>query len=319
LSKLFKLKEWVTIEEAAAHISNLLGEPATEADIYRFALDGYIKISANFINHAQARLGKFVSTDDVDFVLVETSILTGDKMDIPYQMPVNCETRVSKDLWISLEREVRSISGIWDLTMCGAESLDIEHSYQQLTTGLEITLVALDGVFVEKGEIVAQLQTSFDDNEYQKGSTAQKNDISRYLASNSITEEESKDVWDQYKIDRKEFLDQQKSKTKENRYFPSGGLDEQDYVLVVRTKELTRFIQSLDDSTVSNRPLTSKERNSLLVLIGALCSELEIDPSQRGVATSLELMTQKIGAPLTDDTIRKVLNQINEAVEARNK
>ena len=33
MSKLFKLKEWLTLEEAANHISNVLGEPVTLADI----------------------------------------------------------------------------------------------------------------------------------------------------------------------------------------------------------------------------------------------------------------------------------------------
>ena len=35
MSKLLKLKEWLTLDEAANHISNVLGEPVTLADIYR--------------------------------------------------------------------------------------------------------------------------------------------------------------------------------------------------------------------------------------------------------------------------------------------
>jgi len=50
-----------------------------------------------------------------------------------------------------------------------------------------------------------------------------------------------------------------------------------------------------------------------------LCKEVNIDPNQRGVALSLVAMTEILGAPLTDDTIRKILSQIEGAVSARHK
>ena len=122
-----------------------------------------------------------------------------------------------------------------------------------------------------------------------------------------------------FKADREEYLEERKEKPRESNYFPSGGLAEHDYVLVVRTNEITRFIRALEDVPTDEKALVSKERNSLLVLIGALCKELGIDPKQRGIATSLVAMTEILGAPLTDDTIRKILKQIEDAVSARNK
>jgi len=46
-----------------------------------------------------------------------------------------------------LEREsgVISIEGVMDLMMLGNEALDIEHEYQQLTSGIELALVCLEG------------------------------------------------------------------------------------------------------------------------------------------------------------------------------
>ena len=38
MSKLLKLKEWLTLDEAVNHFSNVLGEPITLADLYRLAL-----------------------------------------------------------------------------------------------------------------------------------------------------------------------------------------------------------------------------------------------------------------------------------------
>ncbi len=319
MSKLFKLKEWLTLDEAVAHISNVLGEPATIADLYRFALDGHLTLSVDFVNHAQARKGKWLKTDQIEFILMENNIITGEKFPIPYNMPKNYEIRVSEDDWITLEQPVVSIKGIWDLTMVGAERLDIEHYYQQETSGLEVTLVAIDGVFVQQGDVVCQLQQDFDNNEYQKGSKAQQKIMERHIVSNEVSKGEAKSLREQFKADRDKFLEQRKDKPREENYYPSGGLDEQDCVLVIRTNELTRFIQSLEDTPAPEKQLTSKERNSLLVLIGALCKEVDIDPNQRGVAASLVAMTEIIGAPLTDDTIRKILKQIDDAVSLRNK
>lgn len=318
MSKLYKLREWLTLEESAAHISLVLGEPASIADLYRFALDGHLTLSVDFVNHATARKGRWLKTEEVEFELLEYDFL-GNKHNPPYAMPKNCEIRATEDDWIALDKPVVSIDGVWDLAMVGAERLDLEHEFQQLTSGLEVTLVALDGVFVQRGEVVCQLQTDYDNNEYKSGSKAQKQEIERHIASHELSEDEANRIRAKYKEAREEYLQQRKDRPKEDNYFPAGGLADHDYVLVIRTQELTRFIQSLDDSLPVEKSLTSKERNSLLVLIGALCREVNIDPNQRGVAPSLVAMTEILGAPLTDDTVRKILGQIEGAVAARNK
>jgi hypothetical protein len=319
MSKLFKLKAWLTLDEAVNHISTVLGESATEADLLRFALDGHLTLSVNFVNRAKARKGKWVKTSDVQFYLIENDILTGEKLENPISMPLNHELFVSEDNWIALQKPVESISGVWDLAMVGGEKLDIEHLYQQSTSGLKVTLVALDGAFVKKGDVICQLQTDYDDNEFQTGSRAQKKDVERYIIEEKLSDEEAKKVRNKYQEDREKYLEKRKSTLQENLFYPSGGLGEHDYVLVVRTEEITRFIQSLEDSPANEKPLTSKERNSLLVLIGALCKENGIDPKKRGIAAALVAMTENLGAPLTDDTVRKILNQIENAVSLRNK
>lgn len=319
MSHLFKLKEWLTLDEAAAHISNVLGEPATIADLYRFALDGHLTLSVDFVNHADARKGKWVKTEQVEFDLMKHDVLSGEKLAIPYELPKNYEIRVSEDDWVALDKPVVSIGGIWDLTMVGGEKLDIEHNYQQLTSGLEVTLITIDGAFVQKGDVVCQLQESFDNNLYQLGSKAYQEEMEREISANfNIDVDEAKKLRTKFKADRDKFLEEKKNKPKEDGYHPAGGLPK-DCALVIRTNEITRFIQSLDDSHVSEKPLTPKERNSLLVLIGALCKEVDIDPNERGVATSLVAMTEILGAPLTDDTIRKILSQIEGAVDLRSK
>lgn len=321
MSRLFKLKEWLTLEEASAHISSVLGEPATIADLHRFSLDGHLTLSVDFVNKTYVRKGKWVKTDDVEFELMENVFnieVHGKKLEIPFSVPTNYEIRVSEDDWIALDKPVVSIEGVWDVVMFGGGKLDIEHNYQQLTSGLEVTLVAIDGAFVQQGDAVCQLQVSFDDNEYQKGSKAQEKEMESYIAINHVSENDAKELREKFKVDREKYLKERINKPREDDYYPAGGLPENS-TLVVRTKEVTRFIQSLEDNSKPEKPLTSKERNSLLVLIGAFCKEVNIDPNKRGVSASLVAMTEILGAPLTDDTIRKILSQVKEAVELRSK
>lgn len=319
MSKLFKLKEWLTLDEAANHLSNVLGEPVTVADLYRLALDEHIKLSIDFVNHTYGKTGKWVKTEQIEFVLQEHNFFTGEKLETPYSYPSNHELHVSDDDWIYLDESIVCIKGVWDLTMVGSEKLDIEHWYQQLTSGLEVTLISIEGVFVQQKGIVCQLQTSFDDNEFHKGSTAHQKNVERHIITNEISDEEATKIREEFKKDRNEYLKKKDKNSKESDYYPSGGLAEHDHVLVIRTNEITRFIQTLEDTPLSEKPLTSKERNSLLVLIGALCEDAGIDPKTRGITASLVAMTELIGSPLTDDTIRKILNQIDAAVSLRSK
>lgn len=94
---------------------------------------------------------------------------------------------------------------------------------------------------------------------------------------------------------------------------------------VFRLTELDKFCEYLNDADGSakrddaGRSIGARERNTLLVLIAALAREANFDLNKRGIVASIELLTQQFGAPVSDDTIRRVLNQIPEAVEARKK
>ena len=68
-----------------------------------------------------------------------------------------------------------------------------------------------------------------------------------------------------------------------------------------------------------NKPLGKRERDTLLTIIAAFCKYESLDPKERGLAAKIAQMTQDLGAPVTDDTIRAVLAQIPDAVESRMK
>lgn len=60
----------------------------------------------------------------------------------------------------------------------------------------------------------------------------------------------------------------------------------------------------------------TKKRDSLLVIIAALAEEAGID-IERGAAVSIKRAVHELGASMSEDTIRKVLKEIPEALERR--
>lgn len=75
-----------------------------------------------------------------------------------------------------------------------------------------------------------------------------------------------------------------------------------------------------DDPDEAGRPLATKTRNTLLVIIAALADELDIDIDQPTKASEvIAVLTQKFGANLTSRGIENHLRAIPDALESRRK
>ncbi len=235
MNKLYKLKKWLTLQEATNHISMALDEQVTEADIYRFALDKHLTLSVNFVNGTCAFLGQRDSSN-------KGLWLNLDKLSTE-------EINILNDYWLpSLDKtQVRYIQGVWDLTLLGSEAIDLEFYYQKLTSGLDVTLAGFEGVFVKKDDVYASLLTDFEDNEFQDGSKAYCEKIEQELSFSVFeTDIEIEKTRADCKAKREQFLKERRKQTKASWYYPSGSLDEHDYSFVVRTSELNRFLRSLE-------------------------------------------------------------------------
>ena len=150
MSKLLKLKRWLSVPDAARHLTILLGEEVSEADMFRLALDGHVTLSVNLVNGARGRLGSFVPREQVVWEAVPS--IDGLRV---VEMPDGIALRDGSA--ITLFSEVSNIKGLWDLPLIGAEALDVEHRCQQLTGGPPVTMVHLDGAFVRNGDVWCQL------------------------------------------------------------------------------------------------------------------------------------------------------------------
>lgn len=159
MSKLFNLKKWLSIEDAARHLSIAFGENITDADVLRLALDGHLRLSVDFVNHARAKHMRVIpigeartvpSLDGKDTVLLGLFLNEHEILD-------------------HAEGPIVDLTGVWDLTMIGGERLDVEHSYYAKTNGPEVTLINIDGAYVANldGEIY-ELQADFADFESTK-------------------------------------------------------------------------------------------------------------------------------------------------------
>ena len=61
---LYRFREWLTVPDAASHLSIAVGEQVTTADVLRLGLDGHLKLSINLVNGASAQFGKIEPRPD---------------------------------------------------------------------------------------------------------------------------------------------------------------------------------------------------------------------------------------------------------------
>ena len=302
LSKLFKLKEWLTLNEAANHLSSVFGEQVTIADIYRLALDNHIMLSVNFINLAEAKKVELIKVTDLEYRIVVPKGIKDFPEGKSFRVPINAKYPISKEYWLkSIKPELLMIKGLWDLPMIGNEKLTVEHLYQQETSGLSIKEEPLKGVFIQRESTYFQLYSSFGNN--PEAETELYNTI--YTASECDSSIHSN------------LNEPNNRRLKTDHSYPMSMLSKQDAVLVVKMKEVTRFIQSLEDKPIEEKPLHDKERTTLLVLLGSILDKANFDLNERGISGKIKRATESNNTPMSEETIRKLIPQIQSAVELK--
>lgn len=153
MKKLLKLKSWLTLPEAAKHLSTVLSEDVTEADILQLGLEMQLTLSVNLVNHAFAKIGKIIPLSECESEEIPAFRPT-DKTITFYPNAV----KLNDGTAVKLQPDVKSIAGLWDLPMIGGEYHTISNRYHQLTGGPVTELIAIDGTFVRSSDgAVAQL------------------------------------------------------------------------------------------------------------------------------------------------------------------
>lgn len=308
--KLFNFKEWLTLEDAARHLSLLFDEEVTLADVLRLALDKRLVLSVWFVNHTYARKGRLAPFSECNMLLLpsmhgmrktialpDQRIFTQAELAVVY--PTIKERVESGDIilvpdairfvdeqWLIMDKSVESIDGVWDLPMVGAETFDVEHRFQMETAGPEITLSNLEGAFVCRDGVYCQLMDDYENNEFSPGSKASLELIRRQIKEADLDAKAGETLLEEHRLQRETFLEQRKIGVTSEHYYPNGGLP-RDAVWVVKTSALRDFERSVrSTSDVAEKPMGKREETTFLNITGALLNLL-LGKSPSGKAFSV--------------------------------
>ena len=119
---LWKLREWLTIDEAARYLSSAISQSVGGGEVLRLALDGYLKLSVNL----PAGTKGWFHPDGADVTSRPTS----------------------------MER----IEGLWDLLMVGAGKQQVEHDYHHRANLPFISVEGIAGAWVEQAGVRRRLE-----------------------------------------------------------------------------------------------------------------------------------------------------------------
>lgn len=140
-SKLLRFKEWLTVPEAAKHLSAICEEEVSEADVLRLALDGHLKLSVNFVNHTYAKQGNVVPYREARRSHYQTIL---DKKDVSDFFgknmaadSVELEEKLSDD---ELNQHLAALSSFFDISI-----EDILHRSDEGT---------VEGIYIGKGRVL---------------------------------------------------------------------------------------------------------------------------------------------------------------------
>lgn len=201
MSKLMDLKEWLTVAETAKYLTSEFGEDVTEADVFRLALNGRLRLSVHFINYAKARYADFISLGrwqryyDMNGNLIRETVHKSAKdfelifkkckyLCFKYTIDPEPGTgychQMGGDLDISkllrLSDKVETLRGVFDLPLIGNERLDIERTYQKLTGGSPVNARNLGGaIVIGRNGRMYQLQEHYEEIELLNNEQHNKN------------------------------------------------------------------------------------------------------------------------------------------------
>lgn len=278
MNKLLKLKTWLSLEEAARHMTAAMdGEEVSVSDLLQLALaDGqmsglgrrHLTLSVEFLRPVKGKRGTLVLAADVE----------AHKEAIARRGPVTSFI-VNDDEVMVMDDRVREIEGTWDLAGWGGEDVFLKNRLNRLL-GLPLVEQPTVGpqTWLRSGEQFVQLHAPFPSDTYDPEADATP--------------------------------------------YPATGLPDS-CVPVVRVKELQRFLSDLsgsEDPKSHEADLSTKERRTLLCIIGVLCKEAKIDPAKAAKAAGLLASTAaSMGIQLGETTIEGHLKKVPEALEARTK
>jgi hypothetical protein len=270
MKKIYKLKQWYSIDDAADRLSLTLGEEVSSLAVLELALDGHISLHW-FMRHVSAQEGVYETRSELMLLDKEN------KLTLPMGMEGATVNVQVKDFFpLDGRKSISILDGPHRLRLdlCGALK-DYLRAHLTNTGG---GLITFDGFFVESDDgHLFQVMESFDSEHIKRM-----------------------------------FPDERLSVRDVRRYYPSGywpALSE----LGFTKQELERFEGTLQDS--GPKEVASRERQTLYKLIIAMAMDgygYKPMASRSPIPKQIEDALDRLGIPVSDDTIRRKLKEAAE-------
>ncbi|MCB5297608.1 hypothetical protein [Yersinia intermedia] len=249
MSKLKRLRQWLSLEEAASHIERGIGEPVSVADVLRFSLDGNLTLSihlqspkiAKRVEIKKMKMGDTLSLMEV-YVRDNRGIYIGESF-LPDRVV---------DFAVPVNNDLITLDGVHDTPLLGIERLHAEAQYcdclhlpgpskkQDIIRGVTIN-GGVQGIF----QIQKFVDVDYEINELI-GAASVSGDVEHPYFKGIISMFES--VRNVSRWDDKAFT----------RYIPEPSLPGDAY-FVVRMDNINKLIEYLNETPVNDKPRQSKK------------------------------------------------------------
>lgn len=296
MKKLFDLKEWLTLEDTAKHLTILFGEEVKVSDVLRLALDGHLQLSVNFLEDTRVNYGAVVPFKD--------ALWNEKKIDEYVSVVTMRSTKLNNTHAIRQEAKISSINNIWDLAMILGGRLIIENMFYKLTLDDAINFrddypLPFDNeiFIIDENQLIAcclmELRRDFFKIDLGTSLSVQLKDRKNYSVKDNLPN---------------------------------------DCLLIVRTNALRQLEDTIRDNQKKNDPpirksAATKATDTYLVIIAALAKKAGINIHEAGAANKIRCELDLLGIPMSEGTIYnnivevlpQVLADIPDAIGRRQK
>ena len=273
MSKLFKMEEWLTLDKSASYLSAVFDEPVLKTDLYRLALDNKLTLSVRFLEPVPVLTGKLVDEDDF-FTQMSDDNTDESNCDSEYFFTpseiLSSSEPVDDDTWFIYEDIAHNINGIWDLTMLGLESIDIEKRYldELGECGYNPQRYNEQGIFVRNDTDVCKLLHKLDPSPVYEDKAFVGDIIKNFLVSHEICFDECVDhdfdtlaslLTSSERDHVTAIIDLMSVSFPTDKIYKNClTIENYNYQMVIKSQELERFIQLLGGTQQEVKPPAKK-------------------------------------------------------------
>lgn len=298
MNKLLKLKQYLSINDSADYLSATLEEKVSVADIYELSLEGHLAISIRLTNQAYAK--KVYLAPELELT--------------------NSEEPFGAVQANEVDDHVHIFNGLYDLAMIGEERFELRKLYQREVEGDIPVLSELSGFYVKHEGCIYKLLESLPVTKSEGSQISKEARLESLLKSKGLTSQSQFDdpltIFENLSVNEIEQVAELISPFNDGVNNSSIPLDRHSYQLVLKTTELQSLISQINNSSVSDiseeKPIHPPEKRSYLKLISMFLKQHGFDLAKKGNTTALSTMLEQADLSLCDNTVRKILSEVED-------